>query len=164
MAIDQLRSALLVGGMLVIAVLFLFLLNLCMARISAVAIPLSLLTAVIMLRRLGVSLNTMTLGSLAIALGEVVDDAIIDEENIIGHADAIVAINVDDLPAAGLTQYNIEVQRPDEFSEVLRHYPERVHDEPRIRRTRLSCAGRRRRYLRLASCSLIEDQMLADAG
>ena len=81
-AIDHLRNALLVGGVLVIAVLFLFLFNVRTAVISATAIPLSLLTAVIVLHRMGVSLNTMTLGGLAIALGEVVDDAIIDVENI----------------------------------------------------------------------------------
>ena len=81
-AIDHLRNALLVGGVLVVAVLFLFLLNLRTAVISATAIPLSLLTAVIVLHRMGISLNTMTLGGLAIALGEVVDDAIIDVENI----------------------------------------------------------------------------------
>ncbi len=81
-AIDHLRNALLIGGVLVVVVLFLFLFNLRTAAISAVAIPLSLLTAVILLHRLGVSINTLTLGGLAIALGEVVDDAIIDVENI----------------------------------------------------------------------------------
>lgn len=82
-AISHLRTVLLLGGVLVIAVLFLFLLNVRTAFISAIAIPLSLLTAVIVLNYFGVSLNTMTLGGLAIALGEVVDDAIIDVENIL---------------------------------------------------------------------------------
>ncbi|MDH6153662.1 MULTISPECIES: efflux RND transporter permease subunit [Paraburkholderia] len=81
-AVGHLRTALLVGALLVIAVLFLFLLNVRTAVISAVAIPLSLLVAIIVLSAFGVSLNTMTLGGLAIALGEVVDDAIIDVENI----------------------------------------------------------------------------------
>jgi CzcA family heavy metal efflux pump len=81
-ATRHLRTALLVGGVLVVAVLFLFLLNVRTAAISAVAIPLSLLTAVIVLHAFGITLNTMTLGGLAIALGEVVDDAIIDVENI----------------------------------------------------------------------------------
>lgn len=81
-AIGHLRTALLLGGVLVIAVLFLFLMNVRTAFISATAIPLSLLTAVIVLRHFDISLNTMTLGGLAIALGEVVDDAIVDIENI----------------------------------------------------------------------------------
>ncbi|MEO6959134.1 MAG: efflux RND transporter permease subunit, partial [Burkholderiaceae bacterium] len=81
-ATSHLRTALLVGAALVIAVLFLFLFNVRAAMISAVAIPLSLLMAVIVLNAFGVTLNTMTLGGLAIALGEVVDDAIIDVENI----------------------------------------------------------------------------------
>ena len=81
-AIGHLRTALLLGGVLIVVVLFLFLLNVRTAIISATAIPLSLLAAVIVLHYLGVSLNTMTLGGLAIALGEVVDDAIVDVENI----------------------------------------------------------------------------------
>jgi len=81
-SVRHLRTALIIGAVLVIAVLFLFLLNVRTALISAVAIPLSLLVAIIVLTSFGVSLNTMTLGGLAIALGEVVDDAIIDVENI----------------------------------------------------------------------------------
>ena len=81
-ATHHLGIVLLVGGALVVAILFLFLMNARVALISAVAIPLSLLAASIVLQAFGVSLNTMTLGGLAIALGEVVDDAIIDVENI----------------------------------------------------------------------------------
>ncbi|TAM58991.1 MAG: efflux RND transporter permease subunit [Rhodanobacter sp.] len=82
-AVGHLRDALLIGAALVIVVLFLFLRNARAALISAVAIPLSLLTAVVVLERFGLGLNTMTLGGLAIAIGEVVDDAIIDVENIV---------------------------------------------------------------------------------
>ncbi len=81
-AIDHLRIALLLGAALVVIVLYLFLFDARTAFISATAIPLSLLTAIILLHRFGIGLNTMTLGGLAIALGEVVDDAIIDVENI----------------------------------------------------------------------------------
>ena len=62
--------------------LLLFLFNLRTAAISCAAIPLSLLTAVIVIEKMGLSINTMTLGGLAIAIGEVVDDAVIDVENI----------------------------------------------------------------------------------
>ncbi|WP_124948963.1 efflux RND transporter permease subunit [Sulfuriferula thiophila] len=81
-AISHLRTALLIGAALVLIVLFLFLFNARAAVISATAIPLSLLTAVIVLNHFGIGLNTMTLGGLAIAIGEVVDDAIVDVENI----------------------------------------------------------------------------------
>lgn len=81
-AIHNVRSSLFLGAVLVVAILFLFLFNLRTAAISCAAIPLSLLAAVTVLERLGYSLNTMTLGGLAIAIGEVVDDAVIDVENI----------------------------------------------------------------------------------
>jgi CzcA family heavy metal efflux pump len=81
-AIQSLRSDILIGSVLVILVLFIFLFNVRTAIISATAIPLSLLTAIVVLYQSGVGLNIMVLGGLAIALGEVVDDAIIDTENI----------------------------------------------------------------------------------
>lgn len=80
-AIDSLSSALLIGGVLVVIILFLFLFDLRTAAICCCAIPLSLLAAIGVLQHFGVTLNTMTLGGLAIALGEVVDDAVIGVEN-----------------------------------------------------------------------------------
>lgn len=82
-ATDNVRSSLLLGGVLVAVVLLLFLFNLRTAAISFVSIPLSLLAAIIVLTRLGYRLDTMTLGGLAIAVGVVVDDAVIDVENIL---------------------------------------------------------------------------------
>ena len=81
-ALHNLRTSLIVGGILVIVVLFLFLFNFRTAAISCAAIPLSLMAATIAIERMGYTLNTMTLGGLAIAIGEVVDDAVIDVENI----------------------------------------------------------------------------------
>ncbi|MEZ4332238.1 MAG: efflux RND transporter permease subunit [Myxococcota bacterium] len=82
-ALANLRFSLVLGGLLVAAVLVPMLGRLRPTLISIVAIPLSLLGAVFVLERLGITLNTMTLGGLAIAIGEVVDDAIIDVENIV---------------------------------------------------------------------------------
>jgi CzcA family heavy metal efflux pump len=81
-AIGNLRGSILLGALLVAIVLVLFLYNLRTAFISLTAIPLSLLIAIIVLQQAGASLNTLTLGGLAIAIGEVVDDAIIDVENV----------------------------------------------------------------------------------
>jgi Cu/Ag efflux pump CusA len=82
MALRNLRSALLIGCLLVIAVLVAFLFEWRTALISLLAIPLSLLAATLVLYWRGFSINTMVIAGLVIALGEVVDDAIIDVENI----------------------------------------------------------------------------------
>jgi CzcA family heavy metal efflux pump len=82
-AIDNLSWALLTGCILVIVVLFAFLYEWRVAFISLVAIPLSLVTAVLVLYLQGATMNTMVLAGLVIALGAVVDDAIIDVENIV---------------------------------------------------------------------------------
>ena len=82
-ATHNIRVSLIIGAILVIVVLFLFLADFRSAAISCTAIPLSLLAAVAVLQRMGLTLNTMTLGGLAIAIGEVVDDAVIDVENIV---------------------------------------------------------------------------------
>jgi CzcA family heavy metal efflux pump len=81
-AIEGVRTDILIGSALVITILFLFLFNVRTAFISATAIPLSLLTAIVVLSYFDIGLNIMVLGGLAIALGEVADDAIIDTENI----------------------------------------------------------------------------------
>ena len=81
-SLANIQSSLLLGAILVAVILLLFIGNLRIALISLTAIPLSLLTAVATLSAWGVTINTLTLGGLAIAIGEVVDDAIIDAENI----------------------------------------------------------------------------------
>lgn len=82
-AVSNLMIVLRDGAFLVIGILLLFLWSLRPTLISAVALPLSLLLAVLVLDLLGFSLDTMTLGGLAIAIGELVDDAIVDVENVV---------------------------------------------------------------------------------
>ncbi|MBI3491094.1 MAG: efflux RND transporter permease subunit [Acidobacteria bacterium] len=81
-AISNINSAMVEGGVLVAIVLLVFLATWRAGLISITAIPLSLLVAVVVLRRFGGTINSMTLGGLAIAIGAVVDDAIIDVENV----------------------------------------------------------------------------------
>jgi CzcA family heavy metal efflux pump len=81
-ALTNMKHSLGVGGILVAVVLFVLLGSVRTACISLTAIPLSLLAAVIVMEKCGITINTITLGGLAIALGEVVDDSIIDVENI----------------------------------------------------------------------------------
>ena len=81
-AVRNVQRDVLIGSALVVLVLFLFLYNARTALICTLALPVSLLSAVLVLDYLGVTLNVMVIGGLAIALGEVVDDAIIDTENI----------------------------------------------------------------------------------
>ena len=82
-AVDNVVAALRDGAILVIVVVLLFLANLRAAAITLTAIPLSLAAAVLALRAFGVGINTMTLGGMAIAIGALVDDAIIDVENVV---------------------------------------------------------------------------------
>jgi CzcA family heavy metal efflux pump len=82
-AIDKLRNSLFVGAVLVVALLLATLRDWRGALISFSAIPLTLLTTIWILQALGLSLNTMTLGGLVVALGVVVDDAVIDVENVL---------------------------------------------------------------------------------
>ena len=81
LAVDNVIAALRDGAVLVVVILFLFLWNVRTTAISVLAIPLSLAVAVIVLRALGGTINTMTLGGMAIAIGALVDDAIIFVEN-----------------------------------------------------------------------------------
>lgn len=81
-AIANVTTALRDGAILVVIVLFLFLGNFRTTLISALAIPLSMVAGVLVISRFGFELNTMTLGGLTIAIGALVDDAIIDVENV----------------------------------------------------------------------------------
>src|SRR6476469_2103171 len=82
-AVDNVIKALRDGGLLVIVIVLLFLANFRAAAVTLTAMPLSLATAVLVLRAFGSSINTMTLGGMAIAIGALVDDAIIDVENVV---------------------------------------------------------------------------------
>ena len=81
-SIGNLEHKLLLASMLVVVILFLFLGNFRTTLISLMAIPLSILTTVLVFRYLDMSINTMTLGGLAIAIGELVDDAVVGVENV----------------------------------------------------------------------------------
>lgn len=82
-AVDNVAVALRDGAILVVVIILLFLVNARATLISAIALPISLLVAVIVLEWIGAGINTMTLGGLTIAIGALVDDAIIDVENVV---------------------------------------------------------------------------------
>lgn len=81
-SIDNVKSALIEGAIFVAIVLFIFLMNVRTTIISLVTIPLAFVTAILALNAMGLTINTMSLGGLAIAVGSLVDDAIVDVENV----------------------------------------------------------------------------------
>lgn len=81
-SIGNVRKSLVEGGIFVVIVLFLFLANVRTTLISLVTLPLSLVVSVLVLHYMGLTINTMSLGGMAIAIGSLVDDAIVDVENV----------------------------------------------------------------------------------
>ena len=84
-SVSNLQVSLFEGALFVILVLFIFLVNIRTTVISAVAIPMSVIITLLIIDALGFSVNTMTLGGIAIAIGSLVDDAIVDVENVYRH-------------------------------------------------------------------------------
>lgn len=108
-ALRGIMDDLVIGAVLIAIVLFLFMRSVAAVLISFVSIPLSLLTAIIVFDLFGVTINTMTLGGMAVALGVVVDDAIIDVENIIRR---LRNAPDDVLPPATILAASVEVRAP----------------------------------------------------
>lgn len=81
-SISNLTSSLFEGAVMVIVVLFFFMMNVRATAVSLVALPMSIIITVLILHALGITVNTMTLGGIAIAIGSLVDDAIVDVENV----------------------------------------------------------------------------------
>jgi CzcA family heavy metal efflux pump len=109
-AIEKLRNSLLIGAVLVVALLLVTLRDWRGALVSFSSIPLALLTTVWILETFGLSLNTMTLGGLVVALGVVVDDAVIDVENILRRMRAAGSERID--VRSLFTHASLEVRRP----------------------------------------------------
>lgn len=84
-SISNIKKALFEGAIFVVIVLFLFLMNVRTTVISLVTIPLSLLVSILSLKYMGFTINTMSIGGMAIAIGSLVDDAIVDVENVYKH-------------------------------------------------------------------------------
>lgn len=81
-SISNVKEALVEGGIFVVIILFVFLMNARTTVISLITIPLSLVMSILCLRAMGLTINTMSLGGMAIAIGSLVDDAIVDVENV----------------------------------------------------------------------------------
>src|SRR5438034_6881306 len=118
-AMDNVKQALLEGGILVAIVLFLFLWNFRTTFISLTAIPLSLVTAVLTMTYFGIGVNTMTLGGLAIAVGELVDDAIIDVENVFRRLRQHAQSGMTESPATVIFKASSEIRSSIVFATLI---------------------------------------------
>jgi CzcA family heavy metal efflux pump len=120
-AVRNVRNALRDGGLLVVAIVILFQANMRAAAITLTAMPLSIATAVLVMRAFGVTINTMTLGGLAIAIGALVDDAIIDVENVVRRLRENARRPVaEQLPAAAVVRdATIEIRTSIVFATVI---------------------------------------------
>ena len=109
-SVNNVEEALRDGAMLVAVILFLFLLNVRTTLISLTAIPVSLLVTVLVFHYLGLSINTMTLGGLAIAIGELVDDAVVGVENVLRRLKLNSALAVPRPVAEVIAKATLEVR------------------------------------------------------
>src|SRR5947199_657544 len=118
-AVGNVKEALAEGGVLVAVILFLFLWNFRTTLISLTAIPLSLITAIIAMTYFGITINTMTLGGLAIAIGELVDDAIIDVENVFRRLRQNAQSGMTQTPAAVIFKASSEIRSSILFATLI---------------------------------------------
>jgi CzcA family heavy metal efflux pump len=118
-ALQNLKESLVIAAVLILAVLYVFLRNARAAFIAFTAIPLSLLAAVAVLHHLGMTLNTMTLGGFAVALGVLVDDAIIGIENIMRRLRENALLSAPRPRLGVITEASLEVRGPVIYATVV---------------------------------------------
>ena len=118
-AIENVAEALRDGGILVVVILFLFLLNFRTTFITLTAIPLSIVVTALVFKYFGLSINTMTLGGLAVAIGELVDDAIVDVENIFRRLKENKRSNTPKHPLLVVFQASVEIRNSIVFGTMI---------------------------------------------
>jgi len=118
-AIHNVREAILHGGFLVIVILFVFLLNFRTTFITLTAIPISIVVTALVFFAFGLSINTMTLGGLAVAMGELVDDAIVGVENVFRRLRENRAKRAPSPPLVVVFRASTEVRNPIVFATLI---------------------------------------------
>ena len=118
-SIDNLTESLLVGGVLVVIVLLFFLYEWRVALISATIIPLSLMAALLVLNLRGATINVMTLAGLSIAVGAVVDDAIVGVENVVRRLRQLRKENSTQSTASIILEASLEVRGPIVYASLI---------------------------------------------